>query len=98
MHYRVSNEYGADWPLWGPDGQRPDGDPSLPAWLETDLRAWANDFNKGYSYESGWPTEQSERDHKRVAERLIRQVSRVVELDGDTAELQYWETNHRMSS
>ncbi|WP_157887902.1 hypothetical protein [Frondihabitans sp. PAMC 28766] len=89
------NDYAAEWPFWGSEGQCGDGDPALPSWLEADVRAWAEDFNQNYSYDSGWPTEGSARDHKRVAQRLIQQVERTIGPKGDTVELQYWETNRR---
>ncbi|BDZ49699.1 hypothetical protein GCM10025867_19400 [Frondihabitans sucicola] len=95
MHYRLSNEYEAEWPFWSLESQCPDGDPALPAWLDAEVRAWAEDFNEKFSDESGWATERAAEDHQRRAKELLRRVRRVVESNGDTVELHYWETSRR---
>ncbi|WP_146243202.1 hypothetical protein [Curtobacterium sp. MCBD17_021] len=95
MHYRMMNDYSADWPLWGDDGQCPDGEPALPPRLDADVRQWAADFDGGYSYEFGWQTKARADEHRRRGRGLFGAVQRVVEAEGHTVELAYWETAHR---
>lgn len=47
MHYRMMNDYSADWPFWDDEGQCRDGEPTLPPRLDTDVRTWAADFDGG---------------------------------------------------
>lgn len=92
MRYRLMNDYSADWPLWRDDGGAPDGEPSLPAWLEAEIRQWATTFNSLYSYETGWPDPQTGHQQRLQGERLAAAIARELRL-GDSIEFAHWVTN-----
>ncbi|MFG1611058.1 hypothetical protein [Actinoplanes sp. NPDC049265] len=53
-HIRLMSEYGADWPLFGDEGET---DPTLlgvSAELATRLRAWQEHFERHFHHEHGW--------------------------------------------
>jgi len=88
------NDYSAEWPFWTEDGLSPTGTPTLTPNVSDAALAWAADFQKHYSYESGWPTEVAARHHERQGHRLLQMVAREL-APGDSVELDYWETNRR---
>lgn len=59
-----------------------------------EVLAWAADFNDGYSWEAGWPTEAAARIHERQAHRLLQAVERELAPE-DLVSIHYWETNLR---
>lgn len=69
---RLMNEYSVRWPLWGPEGPLPDGEPTLSPQLSRRLRAWAQNFNHHFSWESGWDSAERGREHAHTAEALTR--------------------------
>ena len=85
---------GVDWPFWTEDGLSPSGRPELSDRLNAEVLAWAADFNDGYSWEPGWPTEAAARIHERQANRLLQAVERELDPE-DLVSLHYWETNRR---
>jgi hypothetical protein len=92
VHYRMMNEYGVGWPFWGEFGLCQDGEPELPPRLADDVRAWAADFNAGYSWETGWDSWSEGAAHERRGRGLFGAVEKYLEAQGHTVELHYWET------
>ncbi|MDQ1123456.1 hypothetical protein [Microbacterium trichothecenolyticum] len=93
MRYRLMNDYSVDWPFWGGEedpGLCADGDPSLPTDLAVAVRAWAARFNAKFSWEHGWPDEETAAFHRAEGELLHRKVKEA--LPGHDVALMYWET------
>ena len=93
MQYRFSNDYGAPWPFWGDDGHCADGDPALSPKLEREVRAWADQFERHFDWQSGWPDRGTADAHRAEGERLHRDVQSA--LPEDTITFRYWETSYR---
>lgn len=94
MHYELSNEYLVDWPIWGPTGGVNDSEPALPPLLHTDVKAWARNFNQGYSHQTGWSSAEVAAAHHREGLRLEAAIRTAIWPDAHSVTLRYWETQH----
>lgn len=73
----VMNEYGSDWPVWGPDGLTdPDDDlcSRLTPQLRTALQSWAMYFCNNYDHERRW--EATSAGFHEEGERLCSELAR----------------------
>ncbi|PFG38042.1 hypothetical protein ATJ97_0510 [Georgenia soli] len=48
---KLTNDYGADWPLWRHDGLADEGEWPISPQLSSRLKAWAAHFNAHFHYE-----------------------------------------------
>lgn len=92
IHVRLMNEYGVDFPIWA---RRADDDYSIDDLLSADtaqqLRRWAADFDAHYSFETGWPDQESLRRHRATGQRLAERLRSELG-PGFVVELDFWET------
>ena len=92
MNIRLMNDYTVELPLWVDDGLMDENALALAAELEAGLRAWAANFNQGFTVDGGWPSAQVELAHRAEAERLLTELQRA--LPEHTITLAYWENRH----
>lgn len=60
---RLMVDYGSPLPLWPESESAAMAVARLPERLESQLRAWSSDFDRGFDYQSGWPDLDSLRSH-----------------------------------
>lgn len=89
---RLFNEYGVDWPMWGPDGLTVREDwPQVPDALAAQLRSWGENFNDHYDPFTGWPDPHhrsaSAAEGRRLARHMQTALGRAWEV-----RLELWET------
>ena len=93
MQYRFSNDYGGRWPFWGNGGLLSEGDPALSSDLERDVKNWADEFERLFDWQHGWPNRAIADAHRAEGDRLYREVQHA--LPDDTVTFHYWETLYR---
>jgi hypothetical protein len=93
LQHRLSNDYGGRWPFWGNGGLCGEGDPALPADLERDVKQWADQFERLFDWQHGWPNQATADAHRAEGDRLHREIQRA--LPDDTIAFHYWETSYR---
>lgn len=92
MDIRLMNDYSVELPLWDREGLLDADSIVLPADLRASLLAWAANFNRSFSWETGWPSSELEAIHRAEGERLAGALRDA--LPGDDVTFQYWETSH----
>ena len=93
MRYRFFNDYSAGWPFWGDDGLCAEDDPALPPELKREVKDWADQFERLFDWQHGWPDKATAEAHRHEGERLYAEVQRA--LPNDTITFRYWETGYR---
>lgn len=93
MRYRLMNDYSADWPFWNDEGLCADSDPNLSPELSERARWWSEQFQRGFSYETGWPDTQTAAKHESEG-RALYEAIRAAHPSLDI-EFHYWERAHR---
>ncbi|RLP79795.1 tautomerase family protein [Mycetocola lacteus] len=90
---KIANEYGVDWPLWGPEGLTNESQfPQISDALRARLKAWAHGFNTVYHHDHGWG-ENIAHAEAHAAEGGILTLRVTEELgQGFNVSLDIWET------
>ncbi|RLP76013.1 tautomerase family protein [Mycetocola tolaasinivorans] len=90
---KIANEYGVDWPLWGPEGLTVESQfPQISDALRARLKAWAHGFNTLYHHDHGWG-ENIAHAEAHAAEGGILAMRVTEELgQGFSVSLNIWET------
>lgn len=89
---RLMNDYACRWPIWWVEGQQAEPDVlGLTADLQADVRLWAQHFQDHFDPYTRWDSDDSERDHARLAEslrsRLLAEIGHDLDVHADLWEL-----------
>ncbi|ROP65583.1 hypothetical protein [Curtobacterium sp. ZW137] len=89
---RLMLEYGADWPLWGPEGPLEPWELALSPELTETIRQWHALWDRSHDWEDGWTNADDRAEHERerpgIAEQLRQEIAAFADLEVFGAEEQ----------